>query len=109
MLERFRLDGRVAVITGGARGIGLAIVQAFLDAGAGVVLADIDAPALAIAAAELVASGGFVTTHLLDVTVCDAVDASVEAIEDRHGDVIILVNNAGIARNAASLEVDDAQ
>jgi NAD(P)-dependent dehydrogenase (short-subunit alcohol dehydrogenase family) len=108
-LDVFRLDDRLAVITGGARGIGRAIAQAFCDAGCRVVVADIDAPALAAAAHELVASGGIASTRLLDVTDSGAVERCAESVCADYGDVDILVNNAGIVRNADALDVDDAQ
>lgn len=86
--------GRVAVVTGAARGIGLAISRRFLDAGYRVAMLDIDAPALAGAAAE---TGRGVLPIVCDVSAPDQVKAAVAAIEAGFGRIDALVNNAGIA------------
>lgn len=108
-LERFRLDGRVAVVTGGARGIGRAIAHAFCEAGARTIVADVDAGAAASTAAELVAAGGRAEARTLDVTDTAAVEHLAESIAEDCGGADILVNNAGIVRNTASLDVVDAE
>ena len=87
-----RLDGRVAVITGGAGGIGLATARRLTAEGARVVLADVD-PTTGKAAADEV-GGLFVAT---DVTDADAVDALFAAAQDAYGSVDIAFNNAGIS------------
>ena len=66
-LEKFKLDGRIAVVTGAARGIGLAIAEALAEAGATVVLTDMDLPALEAAVAGLSAKGHRVEGERLDV------------------------------------------
>ncbi len=96
-LEKFKLDGRVAAVTGAARGIGLAIVEALAEAGASVVLTDRDPGTLDAAVARLSAEGRTVDREVLDVTDPAAVRRAHEAIVARHGRVDILVNNAGIA------------
>ena len=96
-LEKFKLDGRVAVVTGAARGIGLAIAEALGEAGASVVLTDMDGAALASAVDALAAKGLSVRGETLDVTEVAAVERVHGAIVARHGRVDILVNNAGIA------------
>ena len=103
-LEKFRLDDRVAFVTGGAQGIGLAIAEAMAEAGARVTLADISGAALADAATALSSRGYAVTTELLDVTDSAAVSAIAETMAARHGRIDILVNNAGIARSETPAE-----
>jgi 2-dehydro-3-deoxy-L-rhamnonate dehydrogenase (NAD+) len=88
-MNQYNLNGRAAVITGGARGIGLACAQRFIASGATVSLWDMDAAALANARASL---GEKANTQCLDLTD----EAAVAAAAQRTGDVDILVNNAGI-------------
>jgi NAD(P)-dependent dehydrogenase (short-subunit alcohol dehydrogenase family) len=93
-LEKFRLDGKVAVVTGAARGIGFATAEALAEAGALVVIADMDGAGAAKAAATL---GGKADSIALDVTDPRAVERVQAEIVKRHGKVDVLVNNAGIA------------
>jgi NAD(P)-dependent dehydrogenase (short-subunit alcohol dehydrogenase family) len=88
------LDGRVAVVTGGARGIGLAVSQRLAEAGAEVVVADLAADGATSAAAGI--PKGRAEGVSLDVTDRAAVDALVADVVARHGRLDILVNNAGI-------------
>lgn len=103
------LRDKVAVITGGGSGIGLAIARAFAAQGGRVVLADIDDAALAQAAAMLIASGAEVLTVHTDVSVLAEVEALAEAAGERFGHVDLVVNNAGvIAWNSVSrLTIED--
>jgi gluconate 5-dehydrogenase len=94
----FRLDGRLALVTGSSAGIGLALARGLAEAGARVVLNGRDAARLAAAAQQLRGEGWDVTTHGFDVTDRAAVDAAVEAIESGIGPIDILVNNAGLQR-----------
>ncbi|MFT3989521.1 SDR family NAD(P)-dependent oxidoreductase [Aestuariivirga sp.] len=96
-LEKFRLDGKIAVVTGGARGIGYAIADALSEAGATVVIADMNGEGAKDAAAKLAAKGRKTSSEQLDVTDPRAVEKVQQAIVKRHGRVDILVNNAGIA------------
>lgn len=95
-MNKVNLTGRVAVITGGARGIGYASAERMLKSGAkAVVLWDIDAAALAEAAARL-GQFGTVSTDVVELTEESAVEAATKAVVARHGAIEILVNNAGI-------------
>ncbi len=96
-LEKFRLDGKVAVVTGAARGIGFATADALGEAGASVVITDMNGDAAKKAAAELVAKGRTVSSATLDVTDPRAVERVHAEIITARGRVDILVNNAGIA------------
>ncbi|MFG1213045.1 SDR family NAD(P)-dependent oxidoreductase [Xanthobacter flavus] len=89
------LKGRVAIITGGARGIGYATAQRMLASGAEVSLWDIDAARLEEAAAEL-AKAGTVSTEMVELTDETSVTAAAANVAAKHGKIDILVNNAGI-------------
>ncbi len=86
-----RLKDRVAIVTGGARGIGRAIGNAFAAEGALVILSDIDVQALEAAAPAMSALA--ITTNVVDE---DSVHSMVEQVMQRYGRIDILVNNAGI-------------
>ena len=104
-LEKLRLDGRSALVTGAASGIGLAAAEALAEAGARVCLTDRDAQALERAQAELAANGREVETAVLPVTDRAQADAVINAFADRCGGRLdILVNNAGIARSEIAAE-----
>lgn len=103
-LERFKLDGRAALVTGGASGIGLCCVEALAEAGATVVIADRDASAIEAAAARLAATGRAVEGVVLDVTDSAAVQSAADRMMAAHGRIDILVNNAGIARSEIAAE-----
>ena len=92
-MNQIDMAGRVAVVTGGARGIGLAVAQRAAESGAQLALWDMDKAALAEAAAGL---PGRVTTHALDLTDEAAVQEAAAATQAAHGRIDILVNNAGI-------------
>jgi NAD(P)-dependent dehydrogenase (short-subunit alcohol dehydrogenase family) len=108
-LAAFRLDGEVAIVTGGANGLGRAIGTALAGAGAIVVLADHDGAAARATAEEIALGGGRAEARTLDVTDEPAIAHVFEAVIAAHGRLDILVNNAGIAiRQAATeLELDD--
>ncbi|HEU5296495.1 MAG TPA: glucose 1-dehydrogenase [Burkholderiaceae bacterium] len=104
----FRLDGRVALVTGSSTGIGLAMARGLGQAGATVVLNARNAARLQDAAGGLRAEGINAHAKAFDVTDSAAVDAAVAAIEAEVGPIEILVNNAGTTRRAALTEVADA-
>lgn len=101
--------GKVVIITGGARGLGFALAQTFLDAGAIVWIVARHADELESAAARLRPRGGRVYTHVVDVTDPAAVDSLVAAVVARHDRIDVVVNNAGVitAMPFANAEVDD--
>jgi 3-oxoacyl-[acyl-carrier protein] reductase len=92
-MNQVNLAGRVAVITGGAQGIGYATAERFVASGAKVLLWDIDAALLAKAQAQLGASA---STGVVELTDAAAVGAATQAALAAHGRIDILVNNAGI-------------
>jgi NAD(P)-dependent dehydrogenase (short-subunit alcohol dehydrogenase family) len=91
------LRGRVAVITGAASGIGLALAQRFADAGMRLVLADIEAAALQQALAQLQARGTQAIAVVTDVSGEASVQHLADAAYAEHGAVHLLCNNAGVA------------
>jgi NAD(P)-dependent dehydrogenase (short-subunit alcohol dehydrogenase family) len=93
----FDLAGRVALVTGGTRGLGLAIARAFSAAGAGVVVASRKADACSKVAAELRAGGGRAVGHACHVGRWEEIERLVEAAYDEFGRVDVLVNNAGVS------------
>jgi 3-oxoacyl-[acyl-carrier protein] reductase len=95
-MNKIDLHGRNAVVTGGARGIGLAIAQRLLASGASVSLWDLDAEALQ-SAAKALAGQGTVQTVVVNVAKPESVQAAAEEMLRLFGTVEILVNNAGIA------------
>lgn len=104
----FRLDGRIALVTGSSTGIGLAIARGFAESGATVVLNARNAPRLAAAAAALEASGLKVHARAFDVSDAAAVQCGIADIEASVGAIDILVNNAAIFDMAPIVEVTRA-
>ena len=96
VLEKFRLNGRRALITGSSSGIGLALARALGQAGATLILNGRNADKLQAAAQLLRAEGLSVSTAGFDVTDADAVRKGIDTIEKDIGSIDILVNNAGM-------------
>ena len=110
-MNQIDLSNRVAVITGGARGIGYAVAQRFLQSGADVALWDVDAQRLNVSQRQLQQDFAHrqVQALALDLTDAAAVDAGMAAVADSLGRVDILVNNAGITGgNGPTWELDPA-
>jgi NAD(P)-dependent dehydrogenase (short-subunit alcohol dehydrogenase family) len=104
-VPRYDVHGRVALITGGARGIGLGIGTALAARGASIALVDVEADAVAQAAEAL--GPGRAIGVAADVTNVDAIEAAVAAAVERFGGVDIVVANAGIAPAPASARMMD--
>ncbi len=98
------LEGKVAIVTGGASGIGRATVERFAAEGARVVIADVDAEAGEALAASL---GDVAAFHQTDITDADQVQALVDATVERFGGLHVMANNAGIASAMARFLHDD--
>lgn len=103
-LEKLKLDGRVAVVTGGGRAIGLACCQALAEAGAKVVIADFDGTVAESGRAELKQAGFAADIVMMDVSKPAEVEAAAAEVIRRHGRVDVLVCNAGIARSGTAAE-----
>ncbi len=95
VFDLFRLDGRRALITGGSRGLGRAMAQAFAEAGADLVLAGRDADSLAIARAELAPLGRRVEIVTADLNTPEGAEKLCDDVLAKHGPIDILVNNVG--------------
>jgi NAD(P)-dependent dehydrogenase (short-subunit alcohol dehydrogenase family) len=103
-LEKFRLDRKTAVVTGGGQGIGLACAEALAEAGAKVVIADRDKAMAEAGCASLTAKGLSVESVIMDVTDSARVSEVADQLMSRHGAIDILVNTAGIARSETPAE-----
>ena len=102
-LQKFDLEGKTALVTGGARGIGAACVDALLEAGASVIVADYSRDNLDESKGRL--GGAKVSFEIVDVTDPQA----VEKLARRVGPVDVLVNNAGIGRQTAAEDTTDQE
>src|SRR6202008_5029538 len=96
-LEKFKLTGKTAIVTGGGGAIGLACVEALAEAGARVIIADRDAAVAGQGRASLQEKGYDCEVVDMDVTAPDRVTQVADEFVARHGRIDILVNNAGIA------------
>lgn len=98
VLDLFRLDGRIAVVTGGAKGIGIHYVAALAEAGASVVVADIDREAVDVTVDRLQAiePGRRIMGCVIDVSQRDTLDEMARRVGESWGRIDILVNNAAL-------------
>lgn len=107
--ELLNLNGKAAIVTGGAKGIGLAICIRLAEAGAKVLIADLDEQAAKGAAQELVDQGMTAQPFSVDIADEEAVKKMIQTCQQQFGSVDILVNNAGIFPQASvvHMTVDD--
>jgi 3-oxoacyl-[acyl-carrier protein] reductase len=101
--------GKVVIVTGGASGLGQAAVRAFAGEGARVSIWDVTVPAGSALAAELCDAGAEVEFRRVDVADREAVGEAVAAVRQRFGSVDVLINNAGITRDATLVKMEEAQ
>lgn len=104
-----RLKDKVALITGGARGIGQAIAMTFAKEGADIVIADINLEIAVKTASEIEGLGRKALALEIDVTNYDSVEKGINKILDKMGKVDILVNNAGITKDNLLLRMSQAE
>ena len=107
MSDAKALAGRVAIVTGASRGIGLEIARVLADDGASVVVSGRDAGRLDAAGKELEALGASSLAVAADVSRREDVDRLVEATRERFGRIDVLVNNAGITRDQLLIRMKD--
>lgn len=104
LLDRFRLDGRVVVITGASSGLGAGFARALVGAGATVALAARRRERLEELAEQIRATGGTVSTHACDVADPQQCADTVVAVLAQHGRIDVLVNNAGVGPAVPALK-----
>lgn len=102
-----RLDGKVAVVTGSGRGLGLAFARALADAGAAVVVNDVDAAAAEDAVAAIAASGGRAVAEVVPVGGAEAAERLVNRAVQSFGRLDIMCTNAGILRDRVLWNMSD--
>ncbi|HEX6347654.1 SDR family NAD(P)-dependent oxidoreductase [Umezawaea sp.] len=101
------LSGRVAVVTGSGRGLGLAYAKGLADAGAAVVVNDVDAGAAGAAVEEIVDAGGRAVAEVVAVGTAEAADALVARAVDEFGRLDVMVTNAGVLRDRVLWKMTD--
>lgn len=104
-----RLSQKVAIITGAAQGIGFATARKFATEGASVIMVDMNDTSLTAAKATLAAEGLTVDTSVTDVTDRTQIDALIASVKTKYGRIDVLVNNAGITRDARLINMTEAQ
>jgi len=102
-----RLEGQVAIVTGGARGIGKGICEVFCREGATVALWDVLDGTETVN--EITQNGGKIFFQKVDVTDQSSVDSAIEEIIKQHGKIEILINNAGIIRDRSFLKMSEEE
>jgi 3-oxoacyl-[acyl-carrier protein] reductase len=103
-----RLEGKVAVVTGSARGLGKAIVERLAKEGAKVVVTDVNEEGCIETANQIISNGGDALAVKCDVTSRESVEALAAAIISKYGKIDILVNNAGITKDSSLKKLTDA-
>ncbi|MFC4700638.1 gluconate 5-dehydrogenase [Glaciecola siphonariae] len=110
-ISLFDLSGKTALVTGGYKGLGLAMATGLGEAGANIILNGRNASAVSVACEQLRSAGIDAHRAIFDVTEYDKLDAHIQHCVDEHGDIDILVNNAGIIQREplATMSVGDFQ
>jgi 3-oxoacyl-[acyl-carrier protein] reductase len=102
------LTGQVAIVTGGAQGIGLAVVEALAAQGARVLVVDVDGEKAVGSVTPLIAAGADLAVQQADVTSAEDQAIVVQSCLDRFGRIDLLVNNAGVTRDAYIAKMSEA-
>jgi gluconate 5-dehydrogenase len=108
-LDLFRLDGQVAVVVGGAGGLGAAIARGLAEAGAAVAVADANGGQAKTIADELTAAGRRALAVAADVSDAESVEGMAREVETRLGPIEVLVNSAGITHRSPAVDFPEAQ
>ncbi|MGZ4765838.1 MAG: SDR family NAD(P)-dependent oxidoreductase, partial [Ilumatobacteraceae bacterium] len=106
-LPSFSLAGRVALVTGASRGIGRGLVDALAAADAIVAVTARTIADAQVVAREVTGAGGQASAHALDVNDVTSIRAAIDDVVDRHGQLDILVANAGLGANHPALDVTE--
>lgn len=104
MASMMNFTGKVVIVTGSARGIGLSIAQAFANQGAQVVISDLDQGLVESVATQL---GGGAIGVMANVTSAADIDALIETVLQKCGHIDVVVNNAGITRDTLMIRMDE--
>ena len=107
LAQLYDLSGKVAVVTGGAKGIGQGIADRLAEAGATVLVVDIDAEGAQAAAGAIEQRGGTASSTVADLSTADGANAAVATAVERYGRIDILVNNAGIYPMVPALQLSE--
>ncbi len=102
MMEKFRLDNKMSMVTGGSKGIGLGIAKALAEVGSDIVLVARDKTNLDRAREELARTGRKIQTCSFDMSEVDGIDEMFADVIKDTGGVDILVNNAGVTRRGSA-------